>query len=149
MKALTKKELFALRATIKGFAMESRDIRRKYIRPSKGSKRAEAWQDKRTLGHFARVHLLAYSLMRGFKREGLEKVAPRNKSYYHEDWLLKSLAKEIYQICRYYGSYRVYRARELTEESIKDWLAAGENTIFVYEKHVFEKSSEEMVSANV
>jgi len=133
MKALTKKELFALRATIKGFAAESRNIRRKYIHPAKGDKRSEAWANKRTLGHFARVHLLAYSFMRGFKRDVLEKVTPRNGAYYYEEWHLTSLAKEVYKVCRYYSNYRVHWAG-VDEEGVKAWLKGGENTVFVYEK---------------
>lgn len=132
MKALTKKQLFALRATIKGFTAESQDIRRKYILPSKGPERAAAWETKRALGHYARVHLLAYALMRGMKRDQLEKPSPRNKAYYNETYYLKALAKEIHQVCRYYGTYRVYWYKEMTEETILEWLQGGENTLFVY-----------------
>ena len=70
---------------------------------------------------------------------------------------LKALAKEIYQVCRYYGSYRVYWSKELSEESIKDWLKGGENTVFVYEKKdetklrlpSLVKKREEMAKADV
>lgn len=123
MKALTRKQLTALRATIKGFAVESKDIRRKYIQPNHGDKRDAAWQSKRQLGHYARMHLLAYAFLRGKRREGLEKLNG-------EKWYLEDLAKEIYQVCHYYGSYRVYYCKELTVEVIHDWMLGSENTIF-------------------
>ena len=134
MKALTRKELFALRATIKGFAAESQSIRKKRILPNRDRKRAKAWEDKRTLGYFSRVHLLAYSFMRGFKREDLEKVTPGNKSYYYNSWTLGRMAKDIHFICRYFRCFSAYRAAELTEEAVKNWLLGGENIIFTVEK---------------
>lgn len=134
MKALTKKQLVALKATIKGFAAESRDIRRKYINPSSGEDRMRAWSMKRGLGHYARTHLLAYGLMRGFDREALEKVTNKNKVFYYEDWHLNSLAKDIINVCRYYGGYRVHWFRELTEDAIKSWLRGEPNTLFEREE---------------
>lgn len=130
MKALTRKQLTALRAAIKGFAAESQDIRRKYILPSQGEERAAAWDSKRALGHYARVHLLAYALMRGLNRADLEKPSARNKPYYSELYYLQRLAKEVHQVCRMYGTYRVYWCKELTEEYVLRWLQGGENTLF-------------------
>lgn len=131
MKALTRKQLIALRAAIKGFATESKDIRRKYILPNQGEKRQAAWESKRALGHYARVHLLSYALMRGLNRTDLEKPSRSFKTNYSKTWELGELAKEILQICRYYGSYRVHWCKELTDKAILSWLLGGENVLFV------------------
>jgi len=130
MKALTRKDLIALKAVIKGLAAESQDIRRKYILPNHGSKRDYAWCEKRALGHYTRVHLLAYALMRGLDRNQLEKINPRNNPAHSQTYYHKALAKEIYQVCRSFGTYRVHWTRELNEEAIVAWLHGEKNEIF-------------------
>ena len=107
MKALTRKQLTALRATIKGFAAESQNIRKKYIMPNRGEKRAEAWSLKRAVGHYARIHLLAYGFMRGMNRMGMESLGAQNQTFCSDTWHLRQMAKEILTVCRFYGSYRV------------------------------------------
>lgn len=64
--------LHVLRAKIKGFASESQSIRRQ-INASKGEKRHALWMLKHEIGFQARMHLLAYALLRGKKFSSVER----------------------------------------------------------------------------
>jgi hypothetical protein len=67
-----------LRSKVRGFQAEGISIHKR-IRKSFGDKRNELWQQKRELGHHARIHLIAYGLLRGIPYNKIEQPAEGNE----------------------------------------------------------------------
>lgn len=131
MKALRKRDLYVLRAAIKGFASEARNIRKTEIHPSVDIERANAWNKKRSLGLHARFHMLAYAFMLGKRYDELE----NNRPLYFNGWQTNTAVTEILAICRVYGDYRVrYGGKDLTAETVMHWFKTGENIAFTWEE---------------
>jgi hypothetical protein len=128
MKAIEKKDLVSLKAAIKGSASEAILIRKKLIHPKKGLERAKGWTEKRGLGSYSRVLLLAYGLMRGFE---FKKLEPHHQTF--SSYEISHLAKQILQVCNFYGPHTLaYYCKELSVETIVAWLNGGENVLFKY-----------------
>jgi hypothetical protein len=128
MKAFKKRDLYVLKAAIKGFAAEAQHIRQKDILPNTHEARQRGWARKRSLGLHARFHQLAYAFMLGKKYSALEKGRPLAENY----WQTNSAATEILNICKLYGGYRVQWCKELTKDAIIQWFKTDEN-IFTWE----------------
>jgi len=85
-------KLRILKAKIKGFSEESRYIRRKFIHPFSGPKRANGWTAKRNLGEEARYHHLAYGFLRGRTYREMEQKTEVGKGrmfYFDFNYLLR------------------------------------------------------------
>ena len=134
MKALSKKQLVSLKAAIKGFAAESKIIRKNLIHPKVDLEKFNGWVTKRQVGGYARLHLLAYAYMRGFKYEQVEcLMAVDDNHKYSKDREMILLAGFILKICEFYGTIEVKWNKEINEKVIKAWLDGSPNTIFVWE----------------
>lgn len=97
--------LHVLRAKIKGFAAESRSIRR-LINKSSGEARHKLWNLKSDLGFTARMHLLAYAFLRGKPFYLIEKKSNIGLAFYVE----KALNQNDF-------SYKAF-----TRKDIEAWL---------------------------
>ncbi len=99
MNIIKKKELLTLKAKIKGLASEGRRTR-KFIHRSKGIKRFDFWNIKRTIGKEARYHLIAYGLLRGLLYDSIEPNSDRDRL---KDYLFSYsyLAQIIQRHCHY------------------------------------------------
>lgn len=62
-----------LKNEIKRLAEEGRRTRKEKIHPSREWDRYYAWDEKRAIGHEARLHLLAYACLRGVPYRVVEK----------------------------------------------------------------------------
>lgn len=129
MKAYNKKQLYILKATIKGFTAEARKIQKSEILPKSKEERQQGRNRKNLLGLHARFHLLAYALMLGRRYDELEK----NKPLFTNRYQTKTAAEEILNVCKLYGDYRIKWSKELTVDAITLWLATGENHIFIWD----------------
>lgn len=83
---MNKKELLTLKAKINGLAAEGSRTRG-FINKSVGDKRWENWQTKRKIGFEARLHLIAYSLLRGMTYSYVEP----NVSLESWQWLIGNI----------------------------------------------------------
>lgn len=66
-----------LRAKIRGFHITGSKIAKK-ISKSKGLRKHQLWDLKRSVGVKCRYHLVAYGLIRGIPYENIEKCSERN-----------------------------------------------------------------------
>jgi len=110
-----KKQLLLLKAKIKGFAEESKRIRR-FINKSSGSTRYHYWEIKRSLGKEVRLHLLAYGLLRGIPYNQIEPNSNKHLRNYLNYEYLVSIIKHHYGFC----------GKSLwTVKSVKDLIEKG------------------------
>jgi hypothetical protein len=133
MEALSKKQLVSLKAVIKGLAAESKVIRKNLIHPKVDVERANGWRTKRHVGNYARLHLLAYAFMRGFKYEQVERLLVVDENHKsRQNYDAERLAEIILKICEFHGTIEVKWNKELNSKVIKSWLLGSENIIFVW-----------------
>lgn len=70
--------LQVLRAKIRGFAATGETFTAR-IAKAQRERKNRLWDAKRSLGNHARLHLIAYGLLRGVPYEKIERCAPQNK----------------------------------------------------------------------
>jgi len=140
MNPQNKKQLSALRGAIKGLAYSGQEIRTRNIATSKGEQKYEAWALKRSIGHVARCHLLAYGLSRGQTREQVEKSGKRKKliyldSYFTADrtYIYGFNAKKYVQDILYILSVYKILPYDCDQRAIEKWLADGNKKLISFE----------------
>ncbi len=125
------KILRGLKASIKGYADESRRIREKEIKPNAGWNRWTAWEHKKELGQTARIMQLAYGLMLGKSYSQIEPSKPlSNRNYGCRAGSDRSYANAIIDICKFYWPSLHY-SQNLTTDAVLCWFRTDENVLFV------------------
>jgi len=104
--------LRALRAKIRGFQAEGISIAGR-IRKASGAKRNALWDEKRRLGCYNRLYLVAYGLLRDVPYERIERCARHNE-----------LSPEsVFAVIKEHGSWEVNR--HLTLDHVKGLLTVN------------------------
>lgn len=105
--------LQALRAKVRGFQAAGISIHRKIVKSS-GLKRNFLWQQKRALGDWNRIHLIAYGLLRDIPYEKIEKCAKVNQPY----------VQSVFDVMSMHANWQV--KRELTVDKVKVLLGQSQ-----------------------
>lgn len=99
-------DLQVLRAKVRGLQAAGVTLQCK-IRKSKGDKRAAKRLEKRCLGWYSRMHLIAYGLLRDVPYERIERCSEENKPD----------PNIVFELMKLHGDYKM--KRELTVEKVK------------------------------
>lgn len=139
IKVFKKRDLFALKAEIKGYAAEAASVRAQ-IHKSEGAERYNLWTKKRTIGNHARHALLAYAFLRNVPYSVIEKKM--SKVSFHSPYLYNNGAVElnlnqIRNICLKF--VYTYQHDKLTVEQIAAWI---QNDTPAFQKPVVKTATE-------
>jgi hypothetical protein len=119
--------LQALRAKVRGFQAAGISIHRRIVKSS-GLKRNSLWQQKRALGDWNRIHLIAYGLLRGIPYEKIEKCAKVNQPF----------AQSVFDVMSMHANWQV--KRELTLDKVKILLGQEPNLLPVEKRETLVAS---------
>lgn len=135
---IKKSTLVALRSVIKGCQAGAEDIRHKEIHKLTMGDKWHAWQKKRKLGQFARVHQLAYGFLTGRAYSELEKI-PGEEC----DACVFSDVEGLLAVLKQHAPQHFWKwTREpLTKEDVGAWISEGK-PFFLTKEEFLAKQAE-------
>jgi len=114
--------LQVLRAKVRGFQASGQSLTH-LISKTEKERKSNLWNKKRDLGKFARLHLIAYGLLRGIPYERIEKCAKDNRPNPQQVFeIIKEHSKNVWKPFMVDGKQHGCRLDEWTLERVRELL---------------------------